>query len=254
MSQTGRESKRDVRERLAQERAEQAAAQQRKERMIRVGLVALVFLIVAGVGLGVYLSNRPKTDTAAAVPKGVTPPGGGVVVGTGTKPVMDVWEDFQCPACKAMEDALGSYIEGLGTSGKVKLIYHPLSFLDQNLNNDSSLRAANASGCAQDQGRFRPFHDQVYKNQPAKEGTGYTDAQLIQFGKDAGVADMTTFTQCVENHTYYGWVNNVQLSGNTAQVTSTPTFMVDGKKLDFSTAKSYDEVKTIIDQAIAAAS
>ncbi len=253
MSQTGRESKRDARERLAQERAEQVAAQARKERIIRFGLIALVFLVVAGVGLGVWLS-RQKTDVTATVPKGVQAPAGGVVVGTGTKPAMDVWEDFQCPACKALEDALGTYIESLGTSGKVKLTYHMLSFLDQNLNNDSSLRAANAAGCAQDQGKFRVYHNEIYKNQPAKEGTGYTNDQLIQFGKNVGIPDMTTFQTCVNKLTYQSWVNNVQQSGDTAQITQTPTIEIDGKKLDFSGATSYDQIKTQIDKAITAAS
>lgn len=252
MSETKPASKRAARERLAEQRAQQQAADRRRDRLIRGGLVAVVFLVVAAVGLGVYLSTQ-KTDTTAAVPAGVEGPAGGIAVGTVSKPVLDLWEDYQCPACKAFEDNVGPTIEQLEKAGKVKVVYHPVSFLDANLNNDSSKRAANAAGCAQDQGKYVAFHDQVYAHQPTQEGTGYTDAQLIQFGKDAGVPDMQTFTQCVQNGTYFGWSDNVTASMTANQVTGTPTIIVAGKKVDLSGAASFADVKKLVTDAVTSA-
>ena len=73
---------------------------------------------------------------------------------------------------------LGSTFQEQAQAGKIKLVYHVKNFLDDNLRNDSSTRAANAAFCASDAGKFREFHNTIFPNQPANEGDGYTDAQL----------------------------------------------------------------------------
>ena len=47
--------------------------------------------------------------------------------------------------------------------------------LDDNLRNDSSTRAGNAAFCAADDGKFQEFHNQLFANQPATEGDGFSD-------------------------------------------------------------------------------
>ena len=81
-------------------------------------------------------------------------------------PTVDLYEDFQCPACKQFEAPLGSTIQGLAPQGKIKLVYHVMNFLDDNLRNDNSTRAANGAFCAADDGKFQEFHDAVFPNQP----------------------------------------------------------------------------------------
>ena len=46
-----------------------------------------------------------------------------------------------------------------------------------------------------------PYHDAVYAGQPAKEGQGYTDAQLEAFAKTAGITGsaLGTWQQCVKS-------------------------------------------------------
>ena len=48
------------------------------------------------------------------------------------------------------------------------------NFLDDNLRNDSSTRAANAAFCASDAGKFQEFHNTIFPNQPATEGDGWS--------------------------------------------------------------------------------
>ncbi len=232
-SSTGGAKKREARERLAAERAAAAAAQRRKDRLVRGGIVALIVIVVVGIGAIVVLTRKTTVDPNAAKPAGVLA-NYGVPSGTASKPVVDLYEDFQCPICKHFEDTIGATVEEQVAKGNIKVVYHPLHFLDDNLGNDSSFRAANASGCAQDQGKFVEFHDTVYKNQPSKEGAGYTDAQLIEFGRTAGVPDMDTFTKCVQDQHFKGWVDAVAAQGQSAGITGTPTYLVDGKKIDFS--------------------
>ena len=69
----------------------------------------------------------------------------------------------------------------------VAVCINSIAFVDTNLKNDSSTRAANAVACASDAGKFLEYHSAVFAAQPVKEGDGYTDAQLTEFATTAGI-------------------------------------------------------------------
>lgn len=244
--------------RLAAAKAAQAAERRRKALLLRGGLVAAVVVVIAVVSITVIASHKTKVDTKAAAPAGVTATFG-YPTGTATKPVIDLYEDFQCPVCEQYETAIGANLEALATSGKASVVYHPLTILDRVDATSpadvrlSSTRAAGAAACAQDQGKFLAFHDVVYKNPPATEGTGFTDAQLIAFGKTAGVPDLPKFTQCFDAKTYVPFLSKVSGEADQRQVTGTPTFFVNGTMLSFASAKTFTDVLGIITAAVAAA-
>ena len=256
MTTEAKQPKRQTRERLVAERAAQEAAKRRKDNLVRGGIAALVIVLVVGVGLIFILTHKSTVAAGSAAPAGVTATHG-YPTGTAAKPVIDIYEDFQCPICEQYETNLGQHIESLATTGKASVVYHLLTFLDRSDTGaadtlKSSTRSANAGACAQNQGKFLAFHDVVYANQPT-EGVGYTDAQLIAFGQKAGVPDMSTFTTCVRNQTYLGFLSVVSGEADTRQVSGTPTFFVDGKMLNFSSAKSFIGVQQILDAAVSAA-
>jgi protein-disulfide isomerase len=258
MSNTSKQSRAKARERLAAERAAQAAAAKRRERALRIGLVILVIAIVAGITTAVVVSRRGSTATAGAVPAGVTATKG-YPTGTAKKPVVDMWEDFQCPNCRDFEAANRTTIENLAKDGKAQIVYHTWNFLDaDNTSNapatqNSSTRAAMAAACASDQGKFLAMHDQIFENQPAKEGTGYTNQTLEGFAKAAGVPNMSTFDQCLTSKKYLGFVNSVAAEADNLQITGTPTVFVDGKQVDFSSANSWAQYGQLIVDAVTAA-
>jgi protein-disulfide isomerase len=234
-------------------KARQVAAQQASRRRTRTIMIIAVFAVVVIAAVAVWAAKRPpSSNTSANVPAGVNSDGG-VPVGTATSPVVDVYEDFQCPICKGFEDNVAPTLHQMVNDGQIKIVYHIMSFLDINLSNDSSKRAANAAGCAQDQGMFLAYHDQVYANQPTTEGVGYTDDQLIQFAETVGIPDMARFQQCVANDTFGGWVTQMEVSSENDQVTGTPTLMVNGTRVDWSQASTWNDVLSIVQEAIAAA-
>ena len=244
--------------RLAAAQAAQAAERRRKALLLRGGLVAAVVVVIAVVAITIIVTHKSKVATKASSPAGVTTTFG-YPTGTATKPVIDLYEDFQCPVCEQYESNIGADIEAFATSGKASVVYHSLTFLDSvdksspaNVK-QSSTRAASAAACAQDQGKFLAFHDVVYKNPPATEGAGFTDAQLIGFGKTAGVPDMAKFTQCFDAKTYVPFLSKVSAEADQRQVTGTPTIFVDGKMLSFTSAKTFADVLGIITAAVAAA-
>jgi protein-disulfide isomerase len=249
-----KETKAQARERLREERARQAAADARRKRLVTVVLVGVVVLAVAVVGFLVVNNRSSTVDTSGAVPAGVTDTKG-YPFGSVDTPVLDIWEDFQCPNCGDFEAANRTKIEELISQGKAKVAYHTWDFLDQNFagktpNPDSSARAAMAAACAWDQGRFLQFHDQVFSHQPATEGQGWTDQQLEQFAKDAGVADTATFDQCLSSRKYASWISQIAGQADKQQIVGTPTFLVNGQQVNVSGAADWGQVGDKVVQAV----
>jgi protein-disulfide isomerase len=223
----------------------QAAAPRQGASKAVIGAIVAVLVVVAVV-VAVALGSRGSTATpgagasasSSALPVGATGPGGGIVVNPGKAkpgaPTLDLYEDFQCPICGQLEKLFGAQIRSLAAAGDVTLVTHTMSFLDDNLKNDSSLRAASAAACAADAGRFGPYHDAVYAGQPAKEGQGYTDAQLEQFARQAGITGgaLTTWQQCVKSGQHTAYVKAVQTQSEKDGVFGTPTLKLNGTVLD----------------------
>src|SRR5215831_1584068 len=95
------------------------------------------------------------TDPAVPgrLPVGATAEGDGVMVGHGPVRV-DAFIDFLCPFCRQFELSSGPALADLVAEGQVSLIYNPLNFLDEASKTSYSTRAAAASGCAAELGRF----------------------------------------------------------------------------------------------------
>jgi protein-disulfide isomerase len=205
-----------------------------------VVLVLVIVAIVVAVVLGSQKKDTAATAGGSSLPKGAPARGAGIVVNPGAPasvPTMDLYEDFQCPVCGAFERAFGPQVTQLAEQNQVKLVVHTLSFLDDNLHNDSSNRAANAASCAADQDRFLPYHAAVFAGQPAQEGQGYTDAQLRQFATTAGITGsaLQSWQQCYDARAHNQYVESVQTQSEKDGVNGTPTIKLNGKKLDLST-------------------
>jgi protein-disulfide isomerase len=203
-----------------------------------IGAVIAVLVILAVVA-AIVIGNNSKPVAGAsgsATPVGVIGgTGGGIFVNKATAkanaPTVDVYEDFQCPGCGDLEKKMGGQITSMAEAGQIKLVVHMLSFLDGNLKNDSSTRSANAASCAADVGKFLPYHSAVFAGQPAEEGIGYTDAQLTEFAKTAGISGdaLTTWQKCTSSGQHAKYVTDVQTAAEKEKVFSTPTVKVNGK-------------------------
>ena len=191
----------------------------------------LVVVVVVGVLLimvgGTFLSKSSKPS--AAIPASVSSSNGYGIVFNGdltNVPVVDIYEDFQCPICQQFEKMNGDYLESLITDKKAKVVYHTLSFLGQ-----ESINAANAAACSADEGKFLSYHKTLYANQQPENSGAWSNDVLVVLGQAAGITSKS-FTSCVNKMSYTGWVSNVAAAGAKANVNSTPTVFVNGKELD----------------------
>jgi protein-disulfide isomerase len=233
-----RPSKRDAaRRRIADKRAAEAlarAAGKRRRRNLVGGLTALAVLVVAMVVTIVVQSDRTSVSATAAVPAHTADGGTTIVVGRSTAPVtIDLYEDLQCPNCKALEAQDGATMAQLVSAGTVQLHYHPMAFLDTGANDRYSTRALNAAAAVLDAAgpdAFQRFHDLLYAHQPPETGSGLSDAQLVSYAQQAGATGATVARQ-IDDLTYGDWVKKVTDHASQQGVTGTPTVLVDGRQL-----------------------
>ena len=231
-------------------RAERAAAlvaeQRRRERRRRTTIIAsVVGVVVVLLAVAVFLGNRGDTsgEAATAVPAGVDD----YTVGVGdpdAPTTVTVYEDPQCPVCRAFEGEVADPLAEAVEAGDVRVDYRIVSFLDQASANDYSSRAANALMAVQDVAgpdAFAEMHRTLFENQPAEGSSGPEDAQLVDWAVQAG-AEESEVQPLIEDEVFEQYVVNAtdQMSKN--GVNGTPTVLIDGEPAGETPQESVDAV------------
>lgn len=228
---------RRTREKAAAARAAQSRALRRR-RWTMVAVAALVVAVIVG-GAVWYAGQDPtgQSNTTSSS-SGETPSGAdgyGVVVGRSDAPTTAViYEDFQCPVCRALEDATSQQVSVGIAEGKIRVDYRMVSFLDDASENQYSSRAANAAAAVLDTAgveAFKTFHDTLFANQPAEGTAGPENDQLVEWAVDAG-ADRDEVSRAIEAGSFDQWVVDATDAMSKDGVTGTPTIIIDGEKLD----------------------
>jgi protein-disulfide isomerase len=147
---------------------------------------------------------------------------------TGNGPVrVDAFIDFLCPYCRQFELAAAPTLARLVADGQVSLVYHPMNFLDEASTTGYSTRAAAASGCAADSGRFTEYAHALFLSQPPEGGPGLSDAELADIGREVGLAG-ADFAACLSDAPYRDWPPYVTARAVALGVEATPTVLVAG--------------------------
>lgn len=229
------------REALRRQQEAQARAK-RNQRIVVVGAIVLAVAVVA-VFATIFLSqlNRGGTPAAGsqATPVNATSDSTGIVVNPGKfadgVPKVEIFLDYQCPVCKQFESQFGTTLDDMAAKGEIQLIYRTMAFLDNNLRNDSSLKAGIAAACSDNAGQYSAYHNAIFAGQPTTEGAGYSTQQLrVDFPATAGITGdaLTGFQNCYDTRATQSFVEGTNEKASEAGVNSTPTVRVNGTKLD----------------------
>lgn len=134
--------------------------------------------------------------------------------------------DFQCPFCQRFfKEAYKQIKEKYVDTGKAKIVFrhYPLPF------HSNAQKAGEAAECANRQGRFVQYHDVLFEKMQA-DGTGLDAESLKTYAKDLGL-NASKFNQCLDGGETTEIVKKDMEEGQTAGVSGTPTFFVNGVKL-----------------------
>ena len=188
--------------------------------VILFAIVSVISVNPAFAGGGGYGSGSTTSSmmTVGDVDITMSPP----IEGSADAPVTIIeFGDYQCPKCdqwfqNEKPTIKSNYID----TNKANLYFVDFPFLGED-----SDTAANASYCADDQGKFWEYHSTLYNNQgEINEGWANIDA-LKQFAVDLGL-DTTEFNKCVDSNKHADRVSYNKNVGIEHDVEGTPVFII----------------------------
>ncbi len=186
-------------------------------------IIGIVIVAVAVAAVLIYPSLTPIGDIATVTPL-TRPNANGLAMGDpNAKVKIELFSDFQCPACK---NFLDKYEQTLITTyvatGKVHVKYAPLSFIGA-----ESVAAAEAAYCANDQDKFWEYHDMLFANQTGENIGDFTNRRLSAFAQKIGL-NVSQFNSCLNGGKYTLQVQKDESYGETTGIQQTPTLVING--------------------------
>jgi protein-disulfide isomerase len=125
--------------------------------------------------------------------------------------------DFQCPYCQSEFSIIREVMQQY--QDKIFFIWRHFPIIDAH---SEALEAAEASVCAQIQGKFWPFHDKLFANQVDLSSTS-----LLAYAEQVGL-NTKTFINCMAGHQQRTVVAADWQLGLDNGVRGTPTFFING--------------------------
>lgn len=163
--------------------------------------------------------------------------------------------DFECPACFGFFPLVKQIKEEYKDKLRFEFRNFPLVQAHQH-----ALAAHRAAEAASKQGKFWEMHDLLYQRQEDWNGPSSTDPTGIPIGqaislfegyaKELGL-NADQFKTDVEAADTLGIINADLARGGNEKVNATPTFFLNGKKIeDSSSIDTIDEFRKLIDDAL----
>jgi protein-disulfide isomerase len=161
----------------------------------------------------------------------------GPAQGPANAPVTIVeFSDFQCPFCSRVIPSLNQVKEKYGDKVRIVFRQYPLPMHPQ------AQKAAEASLCANDQGKFWQLHDAMFANQQAL-GVDQLKAKATELGLNA-----ETFNSCLDSGKYAAQVAADMKEGSAAGVSGTPAMFINGRFVNG--AVPFEEIASVIDDEL----
>jgi len=218
-----------------------------RSRMITVGIIVVGALLVAFA----LISPNVKPGIDVVLPEQVKHPAGdGLTLGDVTAPArIEVFEDFQCPSCIRYSNEIEPLIlEELVATGKAYYIFHNYAFIDTNSAAKESQGAANASLCANEQGKFWEYHDVLFANWNGENQGAFAANHLVEFA-DALKLNVEDFQACVDENRYAAEVQASFENGVAMGVNGTPSVFVNGVIIAPGYIPSFEEIAAAVEAA-----
>jgi len=184
----------------------------------RYTLLALPLLLIACAGGIPPESSRPPAGN----------PNGTIVV--------QEFSDLQCPACRGAHVGISiPIIAQYGNVVRYEFKHFPLRTIHR-----YALDAAEASECAADQGKFWDYIDTAFVKQDS-----LNHDSLLEWAGELEL-DTELFERCWKSHTKRSTVLADYKEGRELTVGGTPTFFVNGQKVQ----TGFDTISAAIKQAL----
>ncbi len=219
--------------------------------------VVLGFIAAIGVALIAFVATReePTSTLNSALDSGSAASGEligmdvGVSKGAEDAPViLEEYADFQCPYCGMVAQlTMPTVVERYVQTGKVRIVFFDFPVHA----GETSFLAAEAARCAGEQGAFWAMHDVLFSRMSEWASHRNPRGKFGEYAESLGL-DGKALQECVDSRKYRELVLANRTRGQQHAVSSTPTFFVNGRRIDG--AVGSDQLAEIIEEELAKAS
>lgn len=208
------------------------------ETKILTGILIFSILLIGGAVLLLSSSSTPQTSIDSSQVYQVDYSKGQKIGSDSAKLRLVEFSDLQCPACQAYEpyvkQALSEYKDD------IQLIYRHFP-LSQHIHARAAANFAEYAGTA---GKFWEVHDKLFETQQQwavlKDPTDF----FVGIGKEFGL-DESKVKESITKSPYNDKINQDIEDGGKVNVDSTPTFLLNGRKLQM---QNFGDLKQALDQ------
>jgi protein-disulfide isomerase len=229
---------------------EKRRKEQRRQRLYIILAVIAAALIIAAI---LIVPSLLPVGDIVTITHQERPAVDGRAMGDPDAPVViEVYSDFQCPACRTFAEQIEPEIVDTHVStGQVYYVYRHFPFLDDRAPRNESDQAANASMCAGDQNRFWDYHDILFANWDGENQGAFIDKRLVAFAESLEL-DMEAFNACFEANTHQAEIDEDTSTGRSIGVTGTPSVFVNGRLLSPGFIPSFEEITQAVEAELTA--
>lgn len=145
--------------------------------------------------------------------------------------------DFECPFCGQAYPIIKDLLRRYGD--RVRFLYRDFPNPSIHVN---ALPAALAASCAEEQGKFWPYHDLLFTHQ-----TELSSDSLRSLAQQASL-NLVAFDQCVTSQRHLQEISDDYSAGVDAGVQGTPTWFINGYRLQG--VLTPDDFNAIVDMGL----
>ena len=218
-----------------------------------LGILLVISIFTNGFGYGnsnlgtgaAVVNNQPSDNNIPTGPVAVSADDDPALGDTNAPVTIIEFSDYQCPFCATfVEQTFGQIKTDYIDTGKVKFVYRdfPLNSI-----HPMAQKAAEATECADEQGKFWDYNNLLFKNQQEWATAGIS--KLKDYAKDLNL-DTDKFNDCLDSGKYQKEVEKDEQDGIAVGVQGTPAFFINGQLL--SGAQPYAAFQVAIEQALKA--
>ncbi|NQV11850.1 thioredoxin domain-containing protein [Candidatus Uhrbacteria bacterium] len=232
-------SKKERRNAIKEEQKAAAKAESRSKIMRSASIWVGAFLILGLGTWGLIKMSGPQTEQPALSTTEVAI--GEQVKGAENAAITLIeYSDFQCPACKQYAPVVKQVLENYPDD--VRFVYRHYPLRQIHAQAQIAAEAAEAAGM---QGRFFEFHDLVFDGQDSWIGSNSkAETIFVGYAEQLGL-DLEKFKSDMKSAAVRDKVNNDYSSGTQSGITGTPSFFMNGQRIQ--NPRGFDPFRLLID-------
>jgi len=220
-----------------------------KKGIIFGGIAAIVIIAIIASATVFQTGNEALNLDMGQTHGTVSTAMGSPILGSDSAPITIIeFGDYQCEQCyKWYHNTKDSIVQNYIETGKANLIFVDLAIVGRD-----SPKAAAATYCAEEQGKYWEYHDLLYTYQEGVDSGWANSERLKAFAFDLEL-DKELFDSCVDSGKF---AKRVQFNTNEAKkqgATGTPTFIIvnsEGEQQKIGGAQPYSVFQKVLDAMI----